>query len=235
MSPDVAVEQIHGKSAVAHLRNLMARRPEAFKRSAELLRAKGHVPTEEVFVERTLRTRFGTYKGEGMSASPYSFVQTSGESSQDGEIVFWSWDGPGYTWQGTIYMEVYGYGAATWDGEIDTDDSNYPWNWETQTWASPDCSPNCGPENQTGLQPRPLRPGDMSRGAIQLAAMRSKGDYSLASWNSWYNWSICFRTAVVAGCTAAAVGCSRVKAAFPACFGLWCVGVEIGSGIGCAL
>lgn len=230
LSPEVTVEQLHGKSAVAHLQSLMARRPEAFRKSTALLQAKGRVPTQEVFIERTLHTKLG--KLGGGVASPYSLMQSGGESSQDGEIAFWSWDGPGYTWQGTIYMEVYGYGAATWDGEIDTDSSEYPWNWVDHTWSSPDCAPNCGPENQTRL--RPLHPGDMTHGAVQLASLRTSGDYKLVTWNQWYNWSTCFRAAVITGCTAAAVGCIRVRAAWPACFALWCVGTELGAGLGCA-
>jgi hypothetical protein len=229
-SPDVAVEQLHGKAALAHLQNLRGRRPEAFKKAIETLKNKGRTSTDEVFVERTLDTRLT--KGHGITISPYSLVQTSSESSSQGEIVFWSWDGPGYTWQGTIYMEVYGYGASTWDGEIDTGSTEYPWDWVDQTWASSDCSPHCGPDNQGRILP--LAPGDMTHGAVELASLRRSGETRLVDWNSWYNWSTCWRTNVIGGCTTAAAVCFRVKATFPACWAIGCVGVEIGYGIGCA-
>lgn len=235
-SPDVAVEQLHGVTALAHLRNLLARHPEAFAKSVAEMRAKGFKPTQDVFVERTLDTHL--VKGDPGVKSPYSLIQTSSESNSQGEIDFWSYDGTGDNWDGTIYMEVYDYGASTWDGEIDTGSSDFPWNWSDKTWdngcAGPRCDGRGGPPQ---IHWKPLLPGQMTRGGIALASLRRdhKRMFQLADWQSWYDWSVCWRQGVLAGCGSAAMGCMRSKAAFPACFGLWCVGAEIGSGIGCAL
>lgn len=87
-SPDVAVEQLRGSTALNHLRSVMARRPEAFQKAVEEMQAKGFKATQEVFVERTLDTRL--LKGKKSVTSPYSLIQTSGESNSQGEIVFWS-------------------------------------------------------------------------------------------------------------------------------------------------
>lgn len=168
--------------------------------------------------------------GDRGKTSPYSLIQTSSESSAEGEIDFWSYDGPGDTWQGSIYMEVYGQGASTWDGEIDTGSEDYPWDWYNKTWESRDeCPPFC-PINM-----KPLLPGDMTNGAIQLASARHGGGDIQLIWNGWTWWADCWRKAVVGGCAGAAITCLRVKAEWPACFAFRCVGIEIGAGIGCAL
>jgi hypothetical protein len=236
MSVDVAVEQIRGQTAATHLRSLLSRRPEAFVRSREVLRSRGHESTEEVFVERTLR-RLSGVKGD---ASPNQYVQSSSEQNADGEIVFWSYDGPGYTWQGTIYVETYSDGAAaTWDGQIDTSTEDHAWVWHENTWSS-----EGGPRDKdpVGRDAEPPRPGETTRG-IQLASHRLLSvDASGPTFSGIVpvrfdlaTWADCWRTGVVTGCTTAAVGCMRVKAGWPACFALWCLGAEIGSAIGCAL
>lgn len=233
VAPNVAVEQLRGDAALAHLRNVMARHPHAFDEAVKRLTSRGRTDTGVVFVERTLHNAAASQMKN--RSSDYSLTQTSSETSADGEVDFWSWDGPGDEWEGNIYVEVYGYGASTWSGAIDTGTTSYPWVYVDETWASPDCSPHCGPDNQGGRL-NPLMPGQMTHGAIQLAALRrGNGVFMQADWNSWYNWSECFQSRVVGGCTAAAVGCLRLKAGWPACFGFTCVGVEIGSAIGCAL
>jgi hypothetical protein len=230
ISRDVTVEQLTGVTARQHLEKLKASRPQAFKASDARMRALGHREPGEVFVERTLRTTAS--KGTGAPGnSPYRLADTS-ESNSEGEIDFESWDGPGWTWQGNIYVSVYGYGDSVWSGEIDTDSTDYPWDWVDQTYASPDCSPHCGPDNQGRLSPP--RPGEMTRGMVQLAKL-SHGPIRSVNWDDWYNWSTCYRTGVLAGCGSAATGCWHAKGGWAPCWALWCVGAEIGSAIGCAL
>jgi hypothetical protein len=223
ISPEIAVEQLRGSAALAHLRALQSRRPEAFRKSHELLRGQGHDVTNEVFVERTLRTTGGT----AGTKDPFSLTDSS-EHKAEGEIVFWSYAGSGYTWQGTIYLEVYSTGAAaTWDGQIDTSSSDHPWVWHQKTWEG-----TIG-RNQDIESSEPPLPG------VYLVVDRMVADHSetgrIIHPVSFYNWATCWRAGVVSGCTAAAIGCMRVTAAWPACFGTWCVGAEIGSAIGCAL
>ncbi|HYK05477.1 MAG TPA: hypothetical protein VE974_27240 [Thermoanaerobaculia bacterium] len=224
ISPEIAVEQIRGSAALAHLRHLQSQRPEAFRKSTEVLRKRGHEATAEVFVERTLRTAGGMTDEE----HPFGLTQSSAEQSAQGEIVFWSYDGPGYAWQGTIYLEVYATGAAaTWDGQIDTGSSSHPWVWHEKTWQG-----TVG-RHQDTESTEPPQPG------VYLVAQQSISADDRPDRDTqrvgFYNWAVCWRQGVVAGCTTAAIGCMRVKAAWPACFGMWCVGAEIGSGIGCAL
>lgn len=224
ISPEISVEQLRGSAAHAHLRNLQSRRPDAFRKSAEVMRGRGHAPTAEVFVERTLRTAGGIPNED----HPFSLTQSSSEGSAQGEIVFWSYDGPGYAWQGTIYLEVYATGAAaTWDGQIDTGSASHPWVWHQKTWEG-----TIG-RHQEIESNEPPQPGVYLLAAT-LTPADGKTDRNIQR-VTFYNWAVCWRQGVVAGCTAAAIGCMRVKVAWPACFGTWCVGAEIGSGIGCAL
>jgi hypothetical protein len=226
----VQVEQLKGDAALAHLQNLIARHPRAFAASRSDMAKRGFHPSKTVFVERTYREVSDRNKRPG---HPYELAQTSGEQNSDGEIDFWSYDGPGDSWQGTIYMEIYSDGAAsTWDAQIDTSTQDYPYNWVTNTWSY---EGNDGPIDRTALPEKPPLPGSVSRAAaIQFAAWRP-GQPVVPVLFNWYNWSVCWRAGVLSGCTTAAVGCLRSAAAWPACFGLWCVGAEIGSGIGCAV
>lgn len=225
ISPEISVEQLRGSAALAHLRSLQSRRPDAFRKSSEVMRGRGYEATAEVFVERTLRTAGGSTDKD----SGFSLTQSSSEQSAQGEIVFWSYNGPGYTWQGTIYLEVYATGAAaTWDGQIDTGSASHPWVWHQKTWEG-----TIG-RHQDIESNEPPQPGVYLLVANQLAPADGKTDRNIQR-VTFYNWAVCWRQGVVAGCGAAAIGCMRVKVAWPACFGTWCVGAEIGSGIGCAL
>lgn len=223
----VQVEQLKGNAAAAHLQNLIARHPEAFVASKKDMMRRGFHPTNTVFVERTYREMSNHSQ---RPTHPYELTQTSSEQNSDGEIVFWSYDGPGDSWQGTIYMEVYSDGAAsTWDGQIDTTSQDYPYNWITNTWSY---EGNDGPFDRTALQKPPL-PGSMNRAAaIQFAAWKPGQSVFPVKFN-WYNWSLCWRAGVIMGCTNAAIGCLRSAAAWPVCFGLWCAGAELGAGLGC--
>lgn len=132
-------------------------------------------------------------------------------------------------------MEVYGYGASTWDGAINTGDSRYPWQWFNKTWDDGCSGPRCDGGPPKVRWNEPLLPGAMTHGGIEMVSLRSKREFQLASWRGWYDWATCWRTGVIEGCTAAASGCMRVKAGFPACFATWCIGAEVGSGVACAL
>jgi hypothetical protein len=233
LTPEVAVEQIRGASAVARLQKIMARHPEVFAKSRKRWLERGYTPTQEVFIERTVR--------RGAGNGDITLTQTSGESNAEGEILFWSYDGPGYTWQGTIYVEVYADNSASmWDGQIDTSSDEHPWIFQEMTWSGGGSGPE-GPENRVKRFGPPPLPGHLARtGGIQLAVnrqpdFRSHNGPGILPVRSFYDWAVCWRAGVVSGCTTAAVGCMRVKAGWPACFGLWCVGAEIGSAIGCAM
>jgi hypothetical protein len=226
----VQVEQLRGNAASAHLQNLIARHPKAFAESRKDMARRGFHPTNTVFVERTYRD---VSNRSQHPTHPYELVQTSNEQNSDGEIVFWSYDGPGDSWQGSIYMEVYSDGAASmWNGQIDTTSQDYPYNWVENTWSY---GGDDGPDTRTALPNHPPLPGNISRIAgVQFASWKPGQGALLVTFN-WYNWSTCWRAGVVGGCTTAAVGCLRSAAAWPACFGLWCVGAEIGTGLACAI
>lgn len=228
----VNVEQLTGAAAVAHLNSVMLRHPDAFVAAHADLLARGFVPTNQIFVERMYH--LVASKQQRSSESPYQLVQQSSEQNSDGEIMFESYDGPGDTWQGTIYTELYSDGAAsTWDGQVDTGNQDYPYNWTTETWSYGG-SDDTGPFNRQKMVKPPL-PGTLSRAAaIQLASWKP-GKTIVPVAVNWFNWSICWRDYVVGGCTTAAVGCIRVKAAWPACFATWCIGAEVGGAVACAM
>jgi len=213
LSPETAVEQMTGQAARLHIRNLMSRQPHAFAASRGLLTERGYVPTDHFYVERTINLA-----GKKGDKDDIQFAYS--ENNVDGEIDIWSWDdGNPDTWEGSIYVEVYRNGSAsTWGGQIDDSRTDYPWIWYRETWEKPGVG---GPRQIRLVPPKPTN-------GIELV----RGDYELTS---FYNWAECWRRAVVGGCTAAAIGCKRMGPAWPECFGFICVGVEIGSAIGCAI
>lgn len=213
LNAETAVEQMNGQAARSHVRNLLSRQPQAFAASRKLMTERGYVPTDHYYVERTINLA-AKKRGEGDNQFAYS------ESNADGEIVIWSWDdGNPDTWEGSIYVEVYRDGSAsTWDGQIDESRTDYPWIWYRKTWEKP---------GRGGPKPVHLVPPFPTNG-IQLAS----ADYQLAG---FYEWAVCWRSGVVSGCTAAAIGCRRLGPAWAECFGFLCVGAEVGSAIGCAM
>lgn len=220
----VDVERLTGDAALAHLRNLMSRNPAAFAQSRKDLLARGFKPTETVFVERTLRQARSRWD----QARPFQYVQDYSESNSDGEIVFWSWtDGDDDTWEGSIYVTIYSNGAeTTWDGQIYDATEDHPWVWYQKTYERQPI------DKQIEYSAPPL-PGRGAE-AIQLARLGQpmwKPEFLPAG--SFYNWSVCWRSAVVGGCTTAAVACRLSGPAWPGCFGAWCVGAEVGGAIGC--
>jgi hypothetical protein len=224
----VAVEQLRGDTAYKHLQNLISRHPQAFAAARKEMERRGYThPTTTVFVERTLRNT----RGQGQDAKPYSLTQTYGESNSDGEIDFWSYDSDSSVWSGTIYMEVYSTGdASTWDGELDVTTTDYPWNWTTETWQGR-AGGDGGPKQ---IFQRPPLPGDLTRAAGILQASWRPGSGIVPVIN-WYNWSTCWRAAVIGGCAGAAAGCLRTGPGWAACWGAACVGAEVAGGITCAM
>jgi hypothetical protein len=225
----VQVEQLRSNAALTHLQKAMLRHPQAFALSRAYMLARGFVPSKEVFVERTYHL---AKNRQQRNDNQYYLAQTSSEQNSDGEIIFYSYDGPGDAWQGTIYVEFYASGlASTWDGQIDTTSEDYPYNWITQTWSTL----GNGGQDFLGSWHPPL-PGTMNRAAeIQFADWKAgKNQVSPVSMD-WLNWSLCWRASVVGGCATAAIGCIRSAAAWPACFATWCIGIQIGTAITCGI
>ncbi len=229
LSDDVVVERIKGKAALKRLTELRNRQPEAFARARKDLRSHGFVPTEKVYIERTVRL---ASKGPGAGDPQVVPTQDYGESNADGEILFWSWnDGNDATWEGTIYMDVYSAGAAaTWDGQIDTSTEEYPWIYYTKTWEGPGSG---GGRPKVDFQgPRPKGP---SFSVVSATMTRPGGPRAYLREASFYDWAVCWRACVVGSCIAAAIGCKWGDGLWPGCFGAWCVGAEVGCGVTCFL
>jgi hypothetical protein len=233
----VIVEQLRSQAARAHLDNVKRRHPDGFAASRADLLARGFVPSTEVYVERTYHqaaTRKQSSNGRRQpNNKQYDLAQNSSEQNSDGEIIFESYEGPGDTWQGTIYMELYADGAATsWSGQIDTSTSEYPYNWATIDWSY--AGDDRGPIDLTSMRQPPI-PGAISRAASIQYASWKPGQTVFPVAVNWYNWAYCWRSAVVGGCTTAAIGCIRVTVAWPACFATWCIGAEVAGAVVCAM
>lgn len=155
---DVWVERLTGKAALAHLHNIMSRRPGAFDRARQSLRDRGFVPTETVYVERTIRLASTQPFGKGLVVP----AQDYSESNEDGEILFWSWDdGDDATWEGSIYIEIYSDGAAsTWEGQIDASNEEHNWIYYLKTWEG---GPGPGEPLEARFDLAPPRPGHAPR------------------------------------------------------------------------
>ncbi|MGH9422516.1 MAG: hypothetical protein ACRD3J_21245, partial [Thermoanaerobaculia bacterium] len=136
----VSVEQTRSQAARGHLEAVKMRHREAFAASRAEMLARGYVPSGDVFVERRyhktpIRKQSNRNPRES-NDSQYHLVQTSSEENADGEIIFESYEGPGVTWQGTIYVEFYSNGlSATWNAQIDTSSQDYPYTWISKTWS----------------------------------------------------------------------------------------------------
>ncbi len=225
ITEDLAVEKLTGDAALAHLLNLMSRKPEVFEHARRNAREKGWSATDTVYVERTIRfSNFGASRYDDGSWSPTDYS----ESNAEGEIVLWSSDdGNNNTWEGTIYMEIYSNGAAaTWQGQIDASITTYPWIWYHKMWERP-------PIGQQGSldEPPPL-PGSLP-GVTFAVLNRTTAAQSGYTAVGFYSWAKCWRACVVTGCGTAALGCIASGPGWPACFGWWCLGAEVSCGIGC--
>lgn len=104
-------EVLKGAGAANHLRNLKAKHKDAFDKAEKLLRDRGWVPTEIIGVVR--------------SSSTIQLI----ESDATGEITAWAWDdGDPSTWEGTVYVELYGEGWVTFNTQILIAPQEQLWN-----------------------------------------------------------------------------------------------------------
>lgn len=221
----VAVEQLRGDAARAHLRNLQSRRPSAFVAAKKALAARGYTETDDVFVERTFRGTRSAYQ----NGSSNLRIQNYMEQNADGEIVYSSWtDGDDRTWEGTIYVEIYSDGAAsTWDGQIDASTDDHPWVWHEMTWQR---AGSIEPEYDARWNRSVDAPRDVY---LARSASRRPGPYLLVG--KFFDWANCHRANVVGGCVGGAVGCVLTGPGWAGCFGATCVGVQVASAITCYL
>lgn len=120
------VEVILGETAQAHLQNAKLRRSRAFEKAARVLQQKGYRRTNEVVVVRTLDKQAWLRSRDGIHPA-YDYA-----SSEDGEIIFWSWDdGDDSTWEGNVYIEKYSTGGyVSLDGQVDPGYTEIPPVWE---------------------------------------------------------------------------------------------------------
>lgn len=223
-APGLAMERITGQAALSHLRNLHSRNPAAFVESRKKLKALGYEPTDQVYVERTIRNA----KSKTDRSDPYLLLQNYSEQNGDGEIVFWSWtDGNDSTWEGSIYVEIYDDGAAsTWDGQIDASTEAHPWVWYQKTWERPAF------DFDIGFALPPL-PGGFNS-AIVLASSRPMSRQGILPVARGFGlWANCWRDFVVGGCITAAIGCRASGPGWAACFGGWCFGAEVAGAVVC--
>lgn len=222
-----AVERITGENARNRLRALIASNPAAFEQSQKRLRRLGWTPTEEVFVERSM-SRIGNRDAAQPS---FGLVQDHSEQNADGEILFWSWtDGDDSTWEGSIYVEIYSNGAASlWDGQIDASTSEHAWVWYEKSWERP------ARERPRVRFSAPPIPGSAAQVVHFIRDDGRQLELGIMPAASFYRWAVCWRAAVVGGCTTAAIACRLSGPAWPACWAAWCIGAEVGGAIACYL
>lgn len=226
------VEVIVGETAQAHLQNAKLRRSSAFEKAAQVLRQRGYKRTNEVVVLRTLDKQ--AWLRSQQSIQPVEDYA----STEDGEIIFWSWDdGDDTTWEGSVYIEKYDTGGYVMlDGQLDPGYSDIPPVWEeTIEYYGGGGGGEDGPREpmlQTLLDQKPIKLASLSD--ISAAINRNVGDndIQLVQWRAYLrDWGKCFgpNCAVaigtcrysgpfwakcsLAGCGIAAVACG-IAAAF---------------------
>lgn len=221
---DLWVEKLHGEAALAHLYNLLGRRPDALAAARRNLTVQGFSPTETVYVERVIGLAHGSAQESGSSVG---LAQTYSEQDGRGEIVFWSWDdGQPNTWEGTIYIEIYSNGAAsTWEGQINSGTTDHPWVYYRKTWEQQPRPP------QQTLWDAPPLPGTVVPATMKTPFNGSPDEIMLAG--TFYGWAKCWRQCVVGWCAGAAVACLGTTVNWPICWGAACSGAELACGINC--
>jgi hypothetical protein len=121
-----AVEVLEGEAALAHIRNLKAKRPKAWARAEQLLIERGYKPTGEAVVLRST----SLVRDREKPRKPFGFIQETIQDSS-GEVTFWSWDdGQDGTWEGTIYMADYDGFESLADAQIYFDTPDFAPTWE---------------------------------------------------------------------------------------------------------
>ena len=128
------VQVLTGREALDHLKNLQARRPGPFAEAGQRLRAKGWTPTEHVLVVRTVRKAITSRNGYG----PILPAQTTTIDTDEGEVVFWSWDdGDPLTWEGEMWAQRYSDGAEALTAPQADTEQHYVTSEELIYWHSP--------------------------------------------------------------------------------------------------
>jgi hypothetical protein len=224
MSNGVAVEVLKGQAALAHLRNLKQKRGQAFAEAESRLAARGFTKTETAVVVRTLS--LAAYRA---AESPSVLKVQSTITSSEGELVFWSWtDGDPSTWEGTIFMEAYGYGETLSDAQLDIasaatadviweDLISYRFDRDGPIILDPVSSPK---------QTNPRK----SRAQLASSSSDAASNYSYVGTgggnrpeNPVKEWFVC----TVAGCLGAAAACWIAGPAFFGCFTQWCTAAAV--------
>lgn len=222
---DVVIERIKGTPALAHLQEILAKKPKVFQRARKELEERGFQPTDKVYIERSVRLASLSNSVDPTLTGSYT------ETNADGQVVIWAWDdGDDSTWEGTIYIEVYANGSAsTWQGQIDDSTEEHSWVYYTKTYEKPPREPL--PVNFNGP-----RFSDRTPGIINAVFHPDAPQYPNAYMEvGFYEWAKCWRACVVGGCITAAIGCKFSGPGWAPCFGGWCVGAEVGCGVSCAL
>ena len=188
-----SVQVLTGVEALNHLKNLQARRPQVFAKSSERLRARGWKPTENVVVVRTVRDSLARRGGSN------GIVPAQTAYTDEGEVVFWSWDdGDDGTWEGEMWAQRYSDAAeALSDAQADvrTEDQYVIWE-DLVYWDSPTIRQEYQQVRENFRKASPfllasLRPAN----GIQLARVDARQFVR--------DWMAC----TVVGCGGAAAGC----------------------------
>jgi hypothetical protein len=218
VTPGKSVEILKGVAAVSHMKNVQARRPQAFSKSREHLRALGWTPTEHVVVMRTVNDRLARGNSDGIV--PAQVIDTN-----EGEVIFWSWDdGNNSTWEGEMYAVRYEDGAEiTSDVQMDTVANQVIY--DDVVHHQPGVLSYYHYVGNDGMAPSAAAlfaaMGTPSRSDIQLATSTFDGR------QFGKDWLAC----VVAACAAAIFGCAVSGPLYVECLALSCAGATVG----CAL
>lgn len=127
------IEVLEGEPALSHLRNLKAKRPQAWARAEQILRERGFKPTNEVIVMRSTALA----KSKGKARAPFLFAESETIQDSSGEVTFWSWDdGVDGTWEGSVYMADYQNGIdGLADAQIFFDTPDFYTMWEYDVYV----------------------------------------------------------------------------------------------------
>jgi hypothetical protein len=155
-------------------------------------------------------------------------------SSNDGEMIFYSWDdGDDGTWEGQIYVESYATGASILvAGQILISDTSLPVQWE-DTIASSGGDPRLIAPEARSRQPY------LDRDAVQVAsadrdfieqvrAGAGNADIQRVQLRAYLQrWVTC----AAGGCLAVLMGCRHAGPAWGHCTAIGCVAAMVGCAV----